>query len=509
MIWQNRIFYILRRCDKVGFYMDLQNVPTKLVNKFNKANIRTVEDLQSNYNQLINGLGFGGIFVASLLDYMEREGIKRPEGCSTRREVNCETKREFSFDPPPSKLLTKAFIKANIYSVEDLQKNYKELIKAEYFGNKRVAELIAYMEKLGIKDIPNTLKAKHQASIQSQFEIIKDDVDTLVENKQTKFLFPCNAALSIAFAKLHINNMRDLQKKLPELQETLRSKMVAINELRNWISDTTEYYKNNSSENKQNILTMYQNGLEAILPSKEFNKSQYNQKTAAYLTGKYIADLPRVDGQAMVQLGNVKAQIQKHSFLSENEVLHILSPNTKDISSNERVTAHLLCRAAGFKVRDLRRYGQEKGIDIFVTKNSAVAHLIKELANLAYDFLQSAVIPVDSEQITKAIKKSCTKKFDEGIVSHLLSYLSFIEKNGGKFSIPTHKLKSKSDIAARILYTLDKKLTTEELCTKVNKVLKAKGKPSRTELQRAAVAFAQNALIGFDTRTNEWSFKNR
>lgn len=487
--------------------MDLQNIPTKLANKFNKANIRTVEDLQSNYNQLINGLGFGGIFVASLLDYMEREGIKRPEGCSTRREVANETKKEFSFDPPPSKLLTKAFIKANIYSVEDLQKNYKELIKGEYFGDKRVAELIAYMEKLGIKDIPNTLKAKHQASIQSQFEIIKNEVDFLVKNKQVKFLFPCNAALSIAFAKLHIENMKDLQKKLPELQEFLRSKMVAITELRNWIDDTTEYYKNGSAENKLNILSMYQEGLKTILPNEEFKKTQYNQKMAAYLTGKYIADLPRVDGQAMVQLGNVKAQIQKNSFLAGNEVLRILSPNTKEISANERVTAHLLCRAAGFKVRDLRRYGQEKGIDMFVTKNSTVAHLIRELASLSYDFLQSEIIPASAEKITKAIKKSCTKKFDENIISHLLSNLSFIEKSGNKFSVPMNRLKSKSDIAARILFTLGKKLSTEELCIKVNKVLKQKGKPTHTELQRAAVAFAQNDRIVFHTETGKWAYK--
>lgn len=487
--------------------MDLQNVPTKLVNKFNKANIRTVEDLQSNYNQLINGLGFGGIFVASLLDYMEREGIKRPEGCSTRREPVCETKKEFSFDPPPSKLLTKAFIKANIYSVEDLQKNFKNLIKAEYFGNKRVAELIRYMEQLGIKDIPNTLKAKHQASIQSQFEQIKENVDALVESKQTKFLFPCNAALSIAFAKLHINNMKDLQKKLPELQEALRSKLVAINELRNWILDTSEYYRNNNAESKQNILTMYQDGLETILPSKEFKKTQYNQKTAAYLTGKYIADLPRVDGQAMIQLSNVKTQIQKLSFLSGSEVLRILSPNTKEISSNERVTAHLLCRAAGFKVRDLRRYGQEKGIDIFVTQNSAIAHLIKELANLSYDFLQSEIIPADTEQITRELKKRCNKKFDGSIISHLLSNLSFIEKTGGKFSIPANKLKSKSDIATRILYTLDKPLTTEELCTRINKILKIKNKPSHAELLRATVSFAQNKRIVFNDNAGGWSYK--
>lgn len=487
--------------------MDLQNIPTKLVNKFNKANIRTVEDLQSNYHQLINGLGFGGIFVASLLDYMEREGIKRPEGCSTRREADYETKKEFSFDPPPSKLLTKAFIKANIYSVEDLKKNFKELIKAEYFGSKRIDELIRYMEQLGIEDIPNSLKAKHQASIKSQFEVIKDEVDALVEKKQTKFLFPCNAALSIAFAKLHIDNMKDLQKKLPELQEALRSKKVAINELRNWISDTTEYYKNNSSDNKQNILSMYQEGLKAILPGDELKKTQFNQKMAAYLTGKYIADLPRVDGQAMVQLSTVKTQIQKNSFLAGSEVLHILCPNTKDLPKNERVTAHLLCRAAGFKVRDLRRYGQEKGIDIFVTKSSAVAHLIKELASLSYDFLQSEVIPADAEKITKAVKKHCTKKFDESIITHLLSNLSYIERTGNKFSVPISKLKSRGDIAARILYTLDKGLTTEELCTKINKVLKAKGKPTHAEIQRAAVSFIQNKQIVFNTETGVWTLK--
>lgn len=487
--------------------MDLQNIPTKLVNKFNKANIKTVEDLQSNYHELINGLGFGGIFVASLLDYMEREGIKRPEGTSTRREAVCETKKEFSFDPPPSKLLTKAFIKANIYSVEDLKKNFKELIKAEYFGNKRIDELIRYMEKLGIQDIPNTLKAKHQASIKSQFEVIKEEVDSLVEKKQTKFLFPCNAALSIAFAKLRIENMKDLQKKLPELQEALRSKKVAINELRNWIADTTEYYSNNKVENKQNILAMYQEGLKTILPGDKIKKTQFNQKMAAYLTGKYIADLPRVDGQAMVQLSSVKTQIQKYSFLSGNEVLHILCPNTKEIPENERVTAHLLCRAAGFKVRDLRRYGQEKGSDIFVTKSSAVAHLIKELASLSYDFLQSEVIPADVEKITKAVKKHCTKKFDENIISHLLSNLSFIERIGNRFTVPVNKLKSRGDIAARILYMLDKSLTTEELCVKINKVLKAKGKPTHAEIQRAAVSFVQNKHIAFDTEIGKWSFK--
>lgn len=487
--------------------MDLQNIPTKLANKFNKANIRTVEDLQSNYHQLINGLGFGGIFVASLLDYMEREGIKRPEGTSTRREVVCETKKEFSFDPPPSKLLTKAFIKANIYSVEDLQKNYKGLIKAEYFGSKRINELIRYMEQLGIKDIPNTLKAQHQASIPSQFETIKNDVESLVKNKQTKFLFPCNAALSVAFAKLHIENMRDLQKKLSELQDVLRSKKVAINELRNWISDTIEYYKNNKVDNKQNILAMYQEGLKTILPGDKIKKTQFNQKMAAYLTGKYIADLPRVDGQAMVQLSSVKTQIQKYSFLSGNEVLRIFCPSTKEISENERVTAHLLCRAAGFKVRDLRRYGQAKGTDIFVTRNSAVAHLIKELASLSYDFLQSEIIPADVEKITKAVKKHCTKKFDESIITHLLSNLSFIEKYGNKFSVPANKLKSKGDIAARILYMQDICLTTEELCKKINKILKTKAKPNRAEIQRAAVLFAQNKHIVLNTETGKWSYK--
>jgi hypothetical protein len=78
-------------------FMELQNIPTKLVNKFKKANIRTVEDLQKNYNRLINGLGFGGIFVAALLDYMQREGIKLPEGSSTHRNNSVQTKKKFLF----------------------------------------------------------------------------------------------------------------------------------------------------------------------------------------------------------------------------------------------------------------------------------------------------------------------------------------------------------------------------------------------------------------------------
>ena len=69
------VCYIVFGVQINGTFMELQNIPTKLVNKFKKANIKTVEDLQKNYNRLINGLGFGGIFVAALLDYMQREGI--------------------------------------------------------------------------------------------------------------------------------------------------------------------------------------------------------------------------------------------------------------------------------------------------------------------------------------------------------------------------------------------------------------------------------------------------
>ena len=333
--------------------MELRNVPTKLVNKFKKANIKTVEDLQKNYNRLINGLGFGGIFVAALLDYMQREGIELPEGSATHRENIVETKKEFRFSPPPSKLLTKAFIKANIYSVEDLQKNFKELTKAEYFGNKRIDELVKYMKVLGIKDIPESLQAKQQATIQSQFAIIKKDVDELVACKKTKFLFPCNAALSIAFAKVHIKNMKDLQKKIHELQEALRSKHVAISELRSWIQDTKEYYKNNESERKQNVLSMYLKGLKAFMPGENIRKIRYTQKIAAYLMGKNIADMPRVDGQAMIQLNNAKELIQKHTFLAANEILRQFSTNIKEITNEERIVARLLCRAAGYKIRDL------------------------------------------------------------------------------------------------------------------------------------------------------------
>jgi hypothetical protein len=71
-----------------------------------------------------------------------------------------------------------------------LQKNYKELTKAEYFGNKRIDELIKYMKVLGIKDIPEFLKAKHLASIQSQFNIIRRDVDELVARKKQNSCTP-------------------------------------------------------------------------------------------------------------------------------------------------------------------------------------------------------------------------------------------------------------------------------------------------------------------------------
>lgn len=487
--------------------MELKNVPTKLVNKFKKANIKTVEDLQKNYNRLINGLGFGGIFVAALLDYMQREGIKLPEGSATHREIVVETKKEFNFVPPPSKLLTKAFIKANIYSVEDLQKNFKELTKAEYFGNKRIDELVKYMKVLGIKDIPESLQAKQQATIQSQFAIIKKDVDELVVCKKTKFLFPCNAALSIAFAKLHINNMKDLQKKLQDLQEVLRSKHVAISELRTWIQDTKEYYKNNESERKQNVLSIYLNGLKAIAPGESIRKIRYTQKIAAYLMGKNIANMPRVDGQAMVQLNNAKELVQKHSFLAANEILRQFSTNIKDITNDERIVARLLCRAAGYKIRDLKRYGQKKGFDMFVTKNSATAHLIKDVADRSYEILQLEVIPADITKISKALAQRGYKKLNEERLAHLLSNLSYIERNGKLFSIPIDKLKSKSDIAARILYTLDKKVSTDELCSRVNKILKQKNKPTNTETQRAATAFMKNDKILFNTKTGEWSFK--
>lgn len=489
--------------------MELQNIPTKLVNKFKKANIRTVEDLQNNYNRLINGLGFGGIFVAALLDYMQREGIKLPEGAMTQRKDEPRTKKEFSFSPPPSKLLTKAFIKANIYSIEDLQKNFKELTKAEYFGNKRIDELVKYMKVLGIKDIPESLKAKHLASIQSQFAIIKKDVDELVACKKTKFLFPCNAALSIAFAKLHINNMKDLQKKLQDLQEVLRSKHVAISELRTWIQDTKEYYKNNESERKQNVLSIYLKGLKTIAPGESIRKIRYTQKIAAYLVGKNIAGMPRVDGQAMVQLNNARELVQKHSFLAANEILRQFSTNIKEITDEERLVSRLLCRAAGYKIPDLKRYGQKKGFDMFVTKNSAIAHLIKDVADEAYEILQAEVIPTDITKISKALAKRGFKKLDEEKLAHLLSNLSYIERNGKLYSIPIEKLKSKSDIAERILYTLDKRISTDELCARVNKVLKQKNKPTNTETQRSATNFMKNENIVFHIKTGEWSFKKQ
>lgn len=487
--------------------MELQNIPTKLVNKFKKANIRTVEDLQNNYNRLINGLGFGGIFVAALLDYMQREGIKLPEGTSTHREDAVQSKKEFKFSPPPSKLLTKAFIKANIYSVEDLQKNFRELTKAEYFGNKRIDELVKYMKVLGIKEIPESLKAKHLASIQSQFAIIKKDVDELVARKKTKFLFPCNAALSIAFAKLRINNMRDLQKKTQELQETLRSKHVAISELRSWIRDTKEYYKTHESERKQNVLSIYVNGLKTIAPGVSVYKVRYTQKLAAYLTGKNVADMPRIDGQAIVQLNNARELIQKHSFLAANDILRQFSLNIKDITQEERWISRLLCRAAGFKVRDLKRYGQPKGFDIFVTKNSAIAHLIKNIADRSYEILQNGVVPVDIATISKALAKRGIKKIDDEKLAHLLSNLSYIEKCGKNFAVPIEKLKSKADIAERILFTIDKKLSTVELCTRVNKVLKLKNKPTNLETQRSATSFMKNDNIVFHIKTGEWSYK--
>ena len=487
--------------------MELRNVPTKLVNKFKKANIKTVEDLQENYNRLINGLGFGGIFVAALLDYMQREGIKLPEGTATHRENTNETKKEFRFSPPPSKLLTKAFIKANIYSIEDLQKNFKELTKAEYFGNKRIDELVKYMKVLGIKDIPESLQAKHLASSQSQFAIIKKDVDELVACKKTKFLFPCNAALSIAFAKVHIKNMKDLQKKIQELQETLRSKHVAISELRSWIKDTKEYYKTHESEGKQNVLSIYVRGLKAFAPGVSVYKIRYTQKIAAYLTGKNVADMPRIDGQAIVQLNKARDLIQKHSFLAANDILRQFSLNIKDITKEERWISRLLCRAAGFKVRDLKRYGQPKGFDIFVTKNSAIAHQIKDTADCAYEILQNTVVPIDIPTISKALAKRGLKKLDDEKLAHLLSNLSYIEKSGKCFTVPIEKLKSKADIAQRILYTTDKKLSTEELCTRVNKVLKQKNKPTNMETQRSATSFMKNENILFNIKTGEWSFK--
>ena len=404
-------------------------------------------------------------------------------------------------------MLTRAFIKANIYSVEDLQKNYKELTKAEYFGNKRIDELIKYMKVLGIKDIPESLKAKHLASIQSQFNIIRRDVDELVARKKTKFLYPCNAALSIAFAKLHINNMKVLQKKMKELQDILRSKHVAISELRSWIKDTKEYYRSHESERKQNVLSMYVKGLKAIVPDENLHKIRYTQKIAAYLTGKNIPDMPRIDGQAIVQLNNARELVKKHTFLAANDVLRQFSLNIKEITDEERFVSRLLCRASGYKVRDLKRYGQPKGFDIFVTNSSATAHLIKAIADCSYEILQNEVIPVDIATISKGLAKRGLKKLDDEKLIHLLSNLSYIEKVGNCFTVPIGKLKSKGDIAQRILYTYGKKISTEELCVKVNKVLKLKNKPTNMETQRSATAFMRNEKIVFHTKTGDWSYK--
>ena len=287
----------------------------------------------------------------------------------------------------------------------------------------------------------------------------------------------------------------------------MRSKHVAISELRSWIKDTKEYYRSHESERKQNVLSMYVKGLKAIVPDENLHKIRYTQKIAAYLTGKNIPDMPRIDGQAIVQLNNARELIKKHTFLAANDVLRQFSLNIKEITDEERFVSRLLCRASGYKVRDLKRYGQPKGFDIFVTNSSATAHLIKAIADCSYEILQNEVIPVDIATISKGLAKRGLKKLDDEKLIHLLSNLSYIEKVGNCFTVPIGKLKSKGDIAQRILYTYGKKISTEELCVKVNKVLKLKNKPTNMETQRSATAFMRNEKIVFHTKTGDWSYK--
>lgn len=490
----------------MGKKMELQNVPTKLVNKFNKANIKTVKDLQKNYNRLVNGLGFGGIFVASLLDYMQREGIEKPEDAVTKRQDAPVAKREFTLDPPPSNLLTKAFIKANIYTVDDLQKNYKNLLKASYFGYKRVQELVNYMKQLGINDIPESLQNKYQTSIQNLFDVIKADVDSLVEKKQIKFIYPCNSAASIAFAKLHITNMKQLQKKLTALQEALRNKVVAIEELRDWVADTIKFYSNNGDES-QNTLALYLEGLKGILGPGE--QLTYSTKVADFLKGKNIAGKQRVNGQAVIQLNTLKAQVQKNLLLSEAEAMRIFGSNIKDASSEEREVLQFLCRSIGLKARDLKRFGQKKDANIIITKKRETVVLLQTLADISFDYLQTKILPVDTEVIANEVRKQYSAEFSDEVLAHLLSSLAYFEKVGSKFTVPIEKLRGRGEIAARILFSTSKTYSTEDLCQKVNKVLRQKGKATNKENQRTAAYFIRNEHIAYNSVSGLWSFKKQ
>lgn len=492
--------------------MDLVNIPKKLVNKFNKNHIATVEDLQQNYFKLTNSVGFGGIFKATLLDYIDKEGIEIPNKDSFKKEEQAQTleARKMDFTPPPSKLLTKVFERAGIYNADDLKRDYKKIIKSSYFGVKRLDDLISYMEQLGIKDIPDIIKKEHQASTNNMFEEIKNGLDKLIQDNHTKFIFPFHSALNIAFAKLHIKSLKDLQKKLPALQMLLRKKLTAISELKNSINDTISFYETPEESPKhpsQNLLDNYTAGLNILAGKSSLSRIKFTPKIAAHLIGKDVDGVPRVDFQVITQLNALKKAVNTSLFLSENDALAFFCPDPKQAEPNHRIIIQLICKALGYKVRDFKRLGEKKGSSIFIAKDTKSIHILNSIVDKINIYLQSAITPVNAATLFENLDINTNEELNLKVFTHLLDNLSHVKKASNKYSLTAEKLKSKADIAARILYDSQKKMTTKELCDAVNKILKDKGLPQNKENQRTATSFLQNPNVAFNPKNGIWTFK--
>lgn len=493
--------------------MDLVNIPKKLVNKFNKNHIKTVEDLQNNYFKLTQSVGFGGIFKATLLDYIDREGIEIPNKDSSPKDEQIQplVTKELDFDPPPSKLLTKVFERANIYNKDDLRRDYKKIIKSSYFGAKRLDDLISYMETLGIKDIPEIIKKEHQASTSNMFEDIQNGLDKLVQENHTKFIFPFHSALNIAFSKLHIKNLKDLQKKLPALQMLLRKKLTAISELRNSINDTIKFYEvpeeNTSKPTSKNLLDNYTAGLSILSNHGSLSKIKFTPKIAAHLIGKDVDGVPRIDFQVIQQLNALKKAVNTSLFISENDALLFFCSDLSQVQPSHRTIIQLICKSLGYKVRDFKRLGEKKGSSIFIAKDTKSIHILNNIVDKVNIQLQSSITPVNAATLFENLNIDKNEELNLKVFTHLLDNLSHIKKANNKYSLTAEKLKSKADIAARILYESQKKMSTTELCDAVNKILKEKGLAQNKENQRTATSFLQNPNVAFNPKNGIWTFK--
>lgn len=425
-------------------------VPSKLVRKFAKFGIDSVESLLQQFDSLTQSKGFGGVFEAELIRFMKAENIQIPK-------------------------TAKAAVIASIPQqiAEILSFGYKEFIYPV------TGRLDAAFKKLSITDL---------SSLLSKLGDLNNELST---KKATQSDFQTWLADTVAFCRdtgAPIHGKDYLEIASDYLDAFSRN-----------LDDSQKYiFKNLVLDNKKscNDVAIFQNVSRQYVHA---TLQTIRTNAICYLLGGTIENLPKVDLVLAKMLYRLNRAVRQNKLLSAADTAQVLH---SDSSRNNNKILEKLGDILGFYVFEFK-----KGDIPFCVNNDILQVNIRELVGAIRETLKESVYPMGSDDIVIDVRKKIGKKADKDLILYILDHYSCVEKTDGLYYIKLSQLSTVADMAVRVLYNAQKEMKFQEIAREINRICIAEGGKARDNIK--AANFKQNSDLIAQGKSGYWTLKGK